>query len=246
MAEWLAALNQSLAGAPLLALAGAVGWGVASILLSPCHLASIPLVIGYMSGAGDAGAHRGSPGRPPDQRMGLGRGARISLAFGAGMLLTIAGVAVVAVLLGSLLTNVGSLLGYSMAAVFLVVGLELLGVLDLSSKVPGVPLFQGRGAWGAFLLGLLFGLALGPCTLAFLAPVLSASVAVAATSPILAGSLTLAYGVGHCGVIVVAGSSVGWVQGVLEWNQRSRGLTLLRQATGVLLIVGGVYLIYRA
>ncbi len=119
-------------------------------------------------------------------------------------------------------------------------------ILALASRVPSVPGVRRRGPAGALVLGLAFGLALGPCTLAFLAPVLSASVAVAATTPLLAGGLTLAYGAGHCGVIVVAGSSVGWVQGILEWNQRSRGLTLLRKATGILLIIGGVYLIYRA
>ncbi len=253
MGEWLAALNQALTGAPLLALAGAAGWGVASILLSPCHLASIPLLIGYLGGSRNpepegmgcriSGA---DPGEPAAAGMGPGRAVRLSLAFGTGMLLTIGIVAGVATLLGSLLTNLGAVLGYAMAAVFLLTGLEFLGVLDLSSRVPAVSRVAGKGAGGAFLLGLVFGLALGPCTLAFLAPVLSASVAVAATSPLLAGGLTLAYGVGHCGVIVVAGGSVGWVQGVLEWNQRSGGLALLRKATGVLLLVGGVYLIYRA
>jgi len=253
MGEWLAALNQALAGAPLLALAGAAGWGVASIILSPCHLASIPLLMGYMGGGGDdvpPARECGVPGTGPRASiasgMGPGRAVRLSLAFGAGMLLTIGIVAGVATLLGSLLTNLGAVLGYAMAAVFLLAGLEFLGVLELSSRVPALSTGAGRGAGGAFLLGLVFGLALGPCTLAFLAPVLSASVAVAATSPLLAGGLTLAYGVGHCAVIVAAGGSVGWVQGVLEWNQKSGGLALLRKATGVLLLVGGVYLIYRA
>jgi cytochrome c-type biogenesis protein len=99
---------------------------------------------------------------------------------------------------------------------------------------------------GALLLGLLFGLALGPCTFAFLAPVLTAATAVAASDPLLAGGLTLAYGIGHCGVIVVAGSSLGMVQGVLTWNERSRGLILFRRAIGVFLTVGGIYLLYQA
>mgnify|MGYP001812903433 CR=1 FL=1 len=54
MTSLLESLNQWLAGAPGLALAGAAGWGVASILLSPCHLASIPLIGGLATFVGIA------------------------------------------------------------------------------------------------------------------------------------------------------------------------------------------------
>jgi cytochrome c-type biogenesis protein len=231
MGHWLESLNGWLAGSPILALVGAAGWGVASILLSPCHLASIPLIIGYMAG---------------EERIRARRAALISLAFAGGMLLTIALVGGLAALVGRALGGIGSILTYGMAVVFLVVGMEFLGVFEFNWRVPGVPAWLGRGPMGALLLGLLFGLALGPCTFAFLAPVLTAATAVAASDPLLAGGLTLAYGIGHCGVIVVAGSSLGMVQGVLTWNERSRGLILFRRAIGVFLTVGGIYLLYQA
>ena len=140
------------------ALSGAAGWGVASILLSPCHLASIPLIVGYMGG---------------EERIEARRAVLVSFAFAGGMLLTIALVGGVATLVGLALGGIGTLLAYVMAAVFLVVGLEFLGVFEFSWRVPAVPSWLGRGPLGALLLGLLFGLALGPCTLAFLAPVLT-------------------------------------------------------------------------
>jgi cytochrome c-type biogenesis protein len=62
----------------------------------------------------------------------------------------------------------------------------------------------------------------------------------------MAAALVLAFGVGHCAVIVAAGSSAGVVQGVLDWNDRSRALDVLRRASGVLVIGGGIYLIYTA
>jgi len=44
--SWLAgALGDTL----LLSMIAAFGWGVLSVVLSPCHLAGIPLVIGYIS-----------------------------------------------------------------------------------------------------------------------------------------------------------------------------------------------------
>ena len=231
MGHFLESLNGWLAGAPALALAGAAGWGVASILLSPCHLASIPLIIGYMGG---------------EERIRARRAALISLAFAGGMLLTIALIGGLATLVGIALGGIGTMLTYGMAVVFLVVGMEFLGVFEFNWRVPGVPAWLGRGPIGALLLGLLFGLALGPCTFAFLAPVLTAATAIAAADPLLAGGLTLAYGIGHCGVIVAAGSSLGMVQGILEWNERSRGLVLFRRVIGLFLIVGGIYLLYQA
>jgi cytochrome c-type biogenesis protein len=231
MSPLFESLNGWLAGAPIMALAGAAGWGVASILLSPCHLASIPLIIGYMGG---------------EEKIQTRRAALISLAFAGGMLLTIALVGGVAALVGRALGGFGTILTYGMALVFLLVGLEFLGVFEFNWRVPGVPSWLGKGPLGALLLGLLFGLALGPCTFAFLAPVLTAVTAVASADPLLAGGLTFAYGFGHCGVIVLAGSSLGMVQGVLTWNERSKGPVLFRRAIGVLIIVGGIYLLYQA
>jgi len=231
MTSLLESLSQWLAGAPGLALAGAAGWGIASILLSPCHLASIPLIVGYMGG---------------EERVRARRAALVSLAFAGGMLLTIALIGGLATFVGIALGGIGRVFAFLMAAVLLVVGLEFLGVFEFSWRVPGIPAWLGKGPLGALLLGLLFGLTLGPCTLAFLAPVLTTASAVASSDPLLAGGLTIAYGLGHCGIIVVAGSSLGLTQGVLQWNERSGGLVLFRRGIGVLLIVGGIYLLYQA
>jgi cytochrome c-type biogenesis protein len=89
-------------------------------------------------------------------------------------------------------------------------------------------------------------LALGPCTFVFLAPVMGAALAVGAERPRLAIGLTLAFGVGHRAVIVAAGSSYGWVQGMLDWKSGGRALAVARRATGVLVLLGGLYLIHSA
>lgn len=225
-------LSAGLAASPGVAVATALGWGVASVLLSPCHLSGIPLIIGYMS----------SPGSLPTPR----RAFTLSLAFGIGILVTIALVGVATAAVGRTLGELGSGVTYFVAALFLVFGLDLLGVIRL-------PVWRGggggkgwKGARGAFGLGLVFGLALGPCTFAFLAPVLSAGLAVAATAPVLAAGLVVAFGVGHSAVLVAAGSSAGGVQRLLDWNEESGALDVLRKATGVLVVLAGVYLVYQA
>ena len=68
----------------------------------------------------------------------------------------------------------------------------------------------------------------------------------AKTSLLYGTALLLAYGIGHCAVIVVAGTSTELVQRYLNWNEHSRGVAVLKGVCGVLVIIGGIYLIYAA
>ena len=103
-----------------------------------------------------------------------------------------------------------------------------------------------KGLLAALSLGLVFGIALGPCTFAYMAPVLGVAFSAAAEAPLFAGSLLLAYGVGHCSVIVAAGSATSLVQRYLDWSDRSGGARRFRQICGVLVIGFGVYLFWIA
>jgi cytochrome c-type biogenesis protein len=103
-----------------------------------------------------------------------------------------------------------------------------------------------KGLLAAFLLGLIFGIALGPCTFAYMAPMLAVTFKLAKTAPLYGASLLLAYGVGHCSVIVLAGTFTEVVQRFLDWNEQSKGVTVLKAICGVLVMIGGVWLIYSA
>jgi cytochrome c-type biogenesis protein len=103
-----------------------------------------------------------------------------------------------------------------------------------------------RGRLAAFLLGLVFGVALGPCTFAYMAPMLAVTFQLAADRMAYGILLLLAYGVGHCAVIVLAGTFTEAVQHYLNWNESSRGATILKKVCGVLVILGGLWMIYTA
>ncbi len=103
-----------------------------------------------------------------------------------------------------------------------------------------------KGLLAAFELGLVFGIALGPCTFAFMAPMLGVTFKLAETSFVYGVSLLLAYGIGHCAVIVAAGTSTELVQRFLNWNEQSKGITVVKRICGVLVLLGGVWLIYSA
>lgn len=228
MQELFTALSHAVEGGPLLALTAALLWGVLSVVLSPCHLSSIPLIVGFISGQG---------------RVSTGRAFGIASCFALGILITIAAIGAVTAAAGRMMGDVGRWGNYFVAVIFFLVGLHLLGVLPAPWSSPGQVGVKSKGLAAAFLLGLIFGIALGPCTFAYMAPVLAVAFKVAKTAWFYAGALLLIYGIGHCAVIVVAGTSTELVQRYLNWNEHSRGVTIVKGICGVLVILGGVYLI---
>jgi len=174
------------------------------------------------------------------------RAFRIALVFSVGILVTIGLIGGITAALGRMLGDVGGYVNYALALIFLLLGLHFLDVFPLPWTGGGPSGPRRKGILGAFLLGLLFGVGVGPCTFAYMAPMLGVTLKVSATNWIYGVVLLLLYGVGHCSVIVFAGTSAQAVQRYLNWNEGSRGAALLRRACGVLIILGGAYLVYTA
>ncbi len=224
-------LTGALESTPLIALGAALIWGVLSILMSPCHLASIPLIVGFID---------------QQEEHSPVRALLISLLFAAGILVTIVLIGFITAGAGRILGDLGKYANYFVAVIFFVVGLNLLGVIPLGWNKPEHVGEKRKGLFAAFMLGLVFGIALGPCSFAFMAPMLGIAFKLGAEQPIFAGSLLLMFGIGHCGIIALAGVSTGWAQKYRDWNQKSRGSLRLKRVCGILVIMGGLYLIYTA
>jgi cytochrome c-type biogenesis protein len=223
-------LTGALQGAPLIALAAAMAWGVLSILLSPCHLSSIPLIVGFIDGQGIVTKRRAFA---------------LSGLFSLGILATIAAIGAITGMMGRLIGDVGKTGTYFVAVIFLVIGLHLLEVITVPFLgAANQPKMKRKGTLAALVIGLVFGVALGPCTFAYMAPMLGIAFSVASTRPVFAGSLVLFYAIGHCAVIVLAGTFTSMVQKYLNWNERSRGAVILKKVCGALVILGGVYLVW--
>ena len=131
-----------------------------------------------------------------------------------------------------------------LAAIFFLVGLYLLDIVPLPWPGPGQIGIKRKGLLPAFLLGLIFGIAIGPCTFAYMAPMLAVTFRVASTALLYGIILLVAYGVGHCSVIILAGTSTGLVQRYLNWNEKSQGALILKRVCGGLVLLAGLYLIY--
>lgn len=224
-------LTKAVEATPAIALSASFLWGILSILLSPCHLSSIPLIVGFIDKQG---------------RMSTRRAFAISTLFAVGILVTIAAVGAITAAAGRMLGDVGPYGNYFVAAIFFLVGLHLLDVIPMPWSGPGQVGVKRKGLLAAFILGLVFGIAIGPCTFAYMAPMLGVTFKVASNSLLYGIALLVAYGIGHCAVIVIAGTSTGWVQRYLNWNETSKGTVILKRICGGLVIAGGLYLIYRA
>ncbi|HOC39383.1 MAG TPA: cytochrome c biogenesis protein CcdA [Thermodesulfobacteriota bacterium] len=229
MDELFSILSGAIQSSPLIAMAAAFVWGILSIILSPCHLASIPLIVAFIDKQG---------------RIPTGRAFNISLLFAAGILITIALVGAGTALAGRMAGDIGAYGNYGVAIIFFAVGLHLLDVLPLPWSGPGSVGMKRKGFLAAFMLGLVFGLALGPCTFAYMAPILAVTFRLGAEDPAYGMALMALYGIGHCSVIVLAGTFTEVVQQYLNWNENSRGAVIVRKLCGILVLLAGIYMIY--
>ena len=220
--EWMGA------GVGLAAL-GCFLWGVVSVLFSPCHLASIPLIVGYV-----AGQDRLVEGRQAALYAGL---------FTSGLFLTIAAIGVICALLGRMLGDVGPYWTIVVGLVLLWVALDMLGVSKCSMGGSLMGRFSLRGMSGAFVLGLAYGILSGSCTFGFIAPILAI---ITVQEKIATGILLIIlFGLGHCIPIVIAGSSTALVRRLMANASWQRGGMAFRRTAGALIGIMGLYFMAR-
>lgn len=231
MTDLFQTLTQAVAGQFGLAIAASFSWGVLSILLSPCHLTSVPLVIGYISRQNEASSKRSLV---------------LALTFALGILTSIVVIGLVTASMGRLLGDIGVWSLWLVALLLIVFGLYLMDLINLTWASGHMHNIESAGHKGALLLGLVFGIGLGPCTFAFLAPVLAVTVPMAQSSFIKGLVLILFFGLGHSLVYVAGGGLAGIMVRYITWSQNSPGPVYLKKGLGFLVFSGGLYFGYTA
>ncbi len=221
-------IHEWMAGGLLLAVVASFAWGMVSVLFSPCHLASIPLIVGYVGG---------------QQTMLTPRqAAPYALFFSGGLFITIAVVGLLCVLLGRMLGDVGPYWTLLLGAMLLWVASDMLGLAKCSMP-NALGRFQLRGYGGAFVLGLAYGTLSGTCTFGFIAPMLAI---IMVQGQVATGIvLLLLFALGHCLPIALAGSSAATVKRLLASDRFSEGTTWFRRGSGLLIAALGFYFLVR-
>jgi cytochrome c-type biogenesis protein len=219
-------LSQSLTDNPLLAYLGVFVGGILSSS-SPCVLATIPLVIGYVGGYSEG-----------DRRKAL----LYSLTFILGLSITFT-------ILGAIASFVGGLFGVTNKAWYIVVGgiavaigLNLIGLYEWNLPIPVRFQPKQRGILGALLLGLIFGIISSPCATPILVLILTF---VASKGEILYGtSLLFVYAIAHCALIFMAGVAAGFTEGFIRSKGISNVATWGKKIGGSIVLLVGVYMVY--
>lgn len=192
---------------------------------NPCVLAMIPLMIGFVGGTREI--------------TGVKKALFFSLFFVLGLSLAFSILGVLAGVTGRLLGDVGAFWRYIVVVVCLVMGIYLLEIFKIPLPQINVGNPKLRGLAGAFLMGLLFGIVSTPCAVPILAVIL---VLIASKGSIIYGfGLLFFYGLGHCTLILIAGTSMGAAKSLLESRNLQRVNFWLKKGAAVLIILVGLY-----
>jgi cytochrome c-type biogenesis protein len=191
---------------------------------SPCVLAAVPLVIGYVGGYSEGSKKKA---------------ALYSLVFVLGLSITFTLLGAVASVMGQFLGFMGNWLYAGLAVLAIFMGLQLMGIISIPlpfQKTRGV---KTKGLIGAFLLGMLTGTVSSPCA----TPVLAVILAYVSTQGdiVYGGSLLFVYALGHCALIFVAGLSVGLTESIISSRGAKNFSLYAKKLSGALLIIAGIY-----
>lgn len=227
MESFFLTINAWMTGAPAWAALGCFLWGMVSVLFSPCHLASIPLIVAYVGG---------------QQRLLEPREAGgYAAAFTAGLFITIAVIGIICALLGRMLGDVGNYWQVLVGIVLVWVAFGMMRTDSCSTSGGLLQRLKLRGMGGAFLLGLAYGFLSGSCTFGFIAPILAV---ITVQEQVASGILyILLFAFGHCLPIVVAGSSTAFVRRLVESDRWQGAGSWFRKGAGAFIAILGVYFI---
>jgi len=197
--------------------------------IGPCNIATIPLIIGYVGGS---------------HNLPRARSFALSLAFAVGLALTFMLLGVAAALIGGLIGAATRWWYYLVAAICFVIGLNMLGVLNIQ-----LPLWFGglreriglKGIPGALALGLVSGLVASQCATPVLAAILTYVMAKGAM--LYGAALLFVYALGRGVPVVLAGTFAGALKG---FRALGRWSEIMEKASGVIILLVGLYFLWVA
>lgn len=219
--------EQLVAAYPLLAFAAVFLAGVVSSA-SPCVLATIPLVVGFVGGYAEGDRWKAF---------------RYSLAFILGLSLTFTAFGTAAGLLGTMFGTVGGWWYVAAGIVALVMGGQMMGLYEIRLPIRREFKPKQGGVVGSFLLGLFFGVVSSPCATPVLVVILTY---VATKGQVLYGTMLLfTYAVGHCLLMLAAGTFTGFIEAFVQTKGIINVSAWTKRFGGLVVAVVGVYLLFK-
>lgn len=211
----------------ILLLASFLGGVVASI--SPCSLAMLPIVIGYIGGYAN-------------QPLSKTVVQLFSFIFGTAIVFTIIGI--ICALTGHVFISIaGNYFMLVIAAILMIMGLNLMGVLELQipSIINKIPQSKGNSIFlYPMLLGATFALGGTPCSTPILAGIMS--LASVSSNIILAVLMLFLFSIGQGIILVLAGVFTSLIKQfgkVIEFSE------LVLKISGGILVIAALIFYYK-
>jgi len=208
--------------APIMALLAGVLTSV-----TPCALSSVPLVIGYVGGTSNQDTKRAF---------------RLSLTFSIGMAITFTVLGTIASIAGRLMGTSASWWYIALGVLMLLMALQTWGIFEFIPSTFLISKNTKRGYIGALLAGILGGIFSSPCATPVLIVLLGL---VAGQGSIVWGILLLLlYSIGHSALVMVAGTSIGFVQKLTHSEKYGRFSKVLKIVMGAIIFLIALYMFY--
>lgn len=196
---------------------------------TPCCLSNISLVVSYVSGTGNHNAKRAF---------------RLSLTFALGSVVTFCTLGVIASLIGDMMEFESPWWYFALGILMVLMALQ---IFDLYHVIPSTNLMSKntkRGYVGAFFTGVLGGLFSSSCATPVLVVLLAM---VAENGNLVQGVLILLlYSIGHSILTLIAGTSIGFVQGLITSDRYSALSKFLKIAMGTIVLLIAFVMFYLA
>lgn len=220
-------VNEWIAAGSIIAAFGCFIWGMISLIFSPCHIASIPLIVAYVGGQ--------------DRAVNSKSASIFAVMFTTGLFITIALIGILCAYLGRILGDVSSYWNIITGCILIWVAIGMLGVDKFRLSGGMFYRLKLKGIFGAFVLGLAYGLLSGSCTFGFIAPILAI---ITIQKKMATGFLfILLFAIGHCLPIMVAGSSMAVVRNIMENNAWKGAANIFSKGAGITIGLLGAYFI---
>lgn len=208
--------------APILSL-------IAGLLTSfmPCNLSSIPLIISVTSASANTNTKKAF---------------KLSLIFSLGLSITFTILAIITSLSASLFGSSSSLLYFIVGIVMILMAFQTWELFEIIPSTYLASKNKFKGYFGALISGVLSGIFSSPCS----TPVLIALLSLVATLNNIYYSiiLLLCYSIGHSIITIIAGTSITFINKIIQNKKYGVFSTTIKIILGILMTIIGIYLIY--
>ena len=195
---------------------------------TPCALSSVPLVIGYVGG----------------YTSNKKKAFFYSLIFCVGQTITFTILGVIASFVGRLFFGFQMYWYIVLGVLMALMALQTWEVIHIFPQKCGYGGTKKKGVIGALLMGMLGAIFSSPCS----TPVLVAITAVVSTgqSIVMGILMLLLYSIGHSILLLVAGTSVGFVNEIAHSEKFAKASKVIKIIMGIALMLISLYLFYTA